>query len=139
VWFDAPTVDRLRRMHEVMKKQRAAYPGGTGMLDLIVDGTPRFSGDVRDEAIKITGDGKDVGAAHVILFTGLRGVATRTFLSTMLLVGRPATPTKVFDGVAAAASWLAPLLSVGGVQWTADAIGALEAPAISPARPAKAQ
>jgi hypothetical protein len=131
VWFDAPTVARLQRMHEVVRTQRQSYPAGVGFLNLIVDGTPLFSPEARAEAAKITADAApcDVATAHVVALPGMRGVATRTFLSTIFLIGRPKTPTKVFDALGSAAPWLAPLLSCGEQRWSVEDVVALEGPA----------
>jgi hypothetical protein len=127
-WFDAPNLDSMRKFAGVVNAQRAAHPDGPGLLNIVLSGTPNFSKEVREEAARLSAEGdRDAGAAHVILLGGLRGVATRTFISTAILVGRSKSPTKVFDSFKPAAEWLAPLISRGGITWTPAELEAFEA------------
>ena len=65
------------------------------------------------------------GAAHVILASGFTGTAVRAFMSTVILLGRPAVPNKVFSEPSAAAAWHLPLLAQGTEAWTAAEYAAL--------------
>ncbi len=104
---------------------RAHQPGKTALLDLIVSGTPRFDDDARKGITKLIADGalNPVGGAHVMLIPGVAGSAVRAFMSTALLLARPAAPHKAFGELPAAAAWLAPkLASATGEAWTAAEI-----------------
>jgi hypothetical protein len=56
------------------------------------------------------------------MLEGLRGTAVRTFLSTVFLLARVRTPTKVFATIETGAAWLAPLLRA---DWREDDLVAL--------------
>ncbi len=73
-----------------------------------------------------------LGAAHVVLLGGFAGTATRSFLSTAILIGRPSIPTKVVGDAESAAAWLTPLLSPGAESWTRQAIVQLVNQAVRP-------
>ena len=60
-----------------------------------------------------------LGAAHLIAVGGLAGTATRAFLSTAVLIGRPRTPTKVFAQPREACEWLAEKAARSPESWTA--------------------
>jgi hypothetical protein len=129
-WFDSPQIEDLRRLDAYTKVVRQSYPRGIGLLNLIVSGTPRFSKEIREEVARQTAEDSDLGVAHVILLGGIVGATVRTFLTTAMLIGRPATPTKVFADVPAAASWLAQVLERGDVGWTVDELAALRSPIV---------
>jgi hypothetical protein len=119
-WFDAPNVEQMREFRRVSVAMKREHPQGTAMVNLIVDGTPRFHPGVRDEATQLMRENiHKLGSAHVVIVDGLRGSATRAFMTTVILVGRPRAPTKVFgrvdEAVAQLNSWLAP----GAVRWSA--------------------
>ena len=126
-WFDAPTADHMRQYGVGAQALHARYPQGSGLMNLIVSGTPSFSNEVRELARQYTAEGlHDAGAAHVILVGGLLGSAVRGFLGTMLLLGRPPNPTRVFAGVEPAAAWLVGGLERTGTQrWDADELAAI--------------
>lgn len=129
VWHDAPTLPQLRECGRVSRAVARAHPEGTALLDLIVGGIPRFSEDVRAEAARVSNDPSvsSLGAADVVLVTGLAGAAVRGFLGTLTLLSRMPRPRKVFGDVASAAAWLAPRLRVGGQAWTVPDVVAVAA------------
>ena len=92
----------------------------TCLLQAIVRGTPRFAEQVREEGAKmVRGSAKCTAAsAHIIELDGLAGVASRAFISTLLLVGRSRAPTKVFKDVNEAAPWFVAQLAATGTAWT---------------------
>ncbi len=120
-WFDAPDVVQLRAFRDHSRAMQSPSTGRTAMINLICDGTPRFSGAVRDELTALMGEHLHMlGAAHVVLVDGLRGAAVRAFLATAMLVGRATAPAKVYGtippAIAQLESWLAP----SGTRWTRD-------------------
>lgn len=124
-WRDAPTLGQMRALDRIDVAKRRLVTGGVAFLNVIVEGVPRFTDEVREEAARQTAgrSGRDLAAAHLVLIGGLTGAAVRAFLSTVFLLGRPKFPTKVFSDVAECARWLAPLISeAGGRQWTSDQI-----------------
>jgi hypothetical protein len=127
VWYDAPTGAQMDTYGQRSKELEARHPGGTALMNLVVSGSPRFSSEVRDKARELTREGiHDAGAAHVILVGGLLASAVRGFFGTMILLGRPPNPTKVFGDVESAAAWLADGLSrVGEERWDAEELAAL--------------
>jgi len=128
-WFDAPGLVQIRAMERARQAFVARHHGNVGSLDVVVSGTPRFSDEIRSEVARIMRDPRlqGTGTAHVVLVDGLLGTTARTFLSTAILLARPATPHKVFGDLRAAAAWLAPLVSRIGEAWTADDILAVQA------------
>lgn len=113
VWFDAPTIDQMHAYGRCARRVYARYRGQSAFFNLVVDGRPTFSNEVRKAAADYTGKGlHQIGAAHVVLVPGFLGVSTRAFFSTMLLLGRPPNPTKVFADIESAALWQAANLAV---------------------------
>ena len=105
-WFDAPTLEQMHEYGRCARGVYARYQGKSALLNLVVEGVPRFSSEVRQAAAEYTAEGlHQLGAAHVILVGGLLGASVRGFLGTMLLVGRPPNPAKVFGDLATAAQW----------------------------------
>jgi hypothetical protein len=108
VWYDAPTLEQMLTYGRCAQGLYTRWHGMSALVNVVVAGTPRFSSDVREVAIEYTREGAHkVGAAHVILIGGLLGSSARAFLSTMILVGRPPNPTRVFGNLDDAARWLA--------------------------------
>jgi hypothetical protein len=120
VWTDAPDVAAMRAFSRVAQAFCQARPKSTALLNAVISGTPRFSEGVRDEvvkAMKIRGAFR-LGAAHVIAVGGLPGTATRAFLSTAILLGRPKTPTKVFGQAKEACEWISERAARPPEHWT---------------------
>lgn len=109
VWSDAPTGEQMRELGRRARAFQSERGPRTAMWDAIIAGKPAFSSEVREAAAELTADHElfPVGTAHVITLDGLRGSATRAFLTTATLLGRPEHPTRVFGGPEDAASWLA--------------------------------
>ncbi len=104
-WFDAPEV---RHMLEVEKGSLAVGSVGALLANVPVRGRPRFSDDVRREAVRMSKEGRfRLGVAHIIVAEGLTGSATRAFLSMVVLVSRPKNPVKVCGEVDEGATFLA--------------------------------
>lgn len=109
VWSDAPDVTQIRAYAKIAPHFCASRPGGTALLNAIIRGTPVFPERVRDETVKVMrmrGVFRS-GVAHVITVGGFAGTATRAFLSTAILVGRPKSPSRVFGVPAEGCEWLA--------------------------------
>ena len=120
VWSDAPTVQQLRRFARGAESFSQANPGGQALVNLFVGGVPSFSDPVREEVTKLlqTAGLFTLGTAHIVLVSGMAGSAVRAFLSTTMLVGRPANPNRVFGSVPDATKWLHPRLGGVSAQWT---------------------
>jgi len=128
IWRDAPTIEVLREVSRAGRALAKQQPNGSGLVNLLVSGTPRFSEDVRAEVVKIARDATlyPLGIARVFLVPGLAGVAVRAFLNTVTLVAGPSSrPLRAFTTLEDAAAWLAPKLEVGGQRWTPAEILAL--------------
>ena len=113
VWTNAPDVHQVRAYARVAHHFGAARPKNTALLNAVVRGTPSFPEKVRDEvvkAMKMKGVFR-LGVAHLITVGGLPGTATRAFLSTAILLGRPKTPSKVFSDPKEACDWIAARLA----------------------------
>jgi hypothetical protein len=119
-WHAAPDVAHVKSLSRALSAAATKHGQRFAALDIAVSGAPRFSDEMRAELVKVLKDPKlqGVGTAHVVDIPGLAGTAVRTFLSTVLLVARPAAPHKVFGKLSEGASWLAPLLSKEGQPWT---------------------
>jgi hypothetical protein len=126
-WSAAPDAGHVRSLSRAMSTVSGKNGGRFASMNIVVSGTPRFSDQMREEMVKLLKDPKlqGVGSAHVVNAPGLAGTAVRTFLSTVLLLARPAAPHKVFPSVAEGAAWLAPLLAKDakdGQPWAAAEI-----------------
>lgn len=112
VWTDAPTGEQMRELGRQSRAFQAERGPQTAMWDAIIGGKPAFSSEVREAAAELTADHElfPIGTAHVITLEGLRGSATRAFLTTATLLGRPKHPTRVFGDAATAAEWLSEAL-----------------------------
>lgn len=121
LWRDAPRLEWFRALRTVTKEFCPKWPDGTGFINLIVDGTPRFPDAVRKRAARASKreDLYRLGNAFIIGVPGLKGSATRAFLSTVFLMAPGRIPKKVFREIGPAASWLAPRLGLG---WTAEGL-----------------
>ncbi len=118
-WFDAPTGEQMRAFRRVSGDMQREHAAGTAMFNLIVDGTPRFESGVREEAARLMREKfHRFGAAHVVLVDGLRGAATRAFMTTAILVGRPKAPARVFSAVTPATEQMTEWLASSPVRWT---------------------
>ena len=74
---------------------------------------------VRVEATKLTRLGaSSLGTAHILELGGLRGVAVRGFLNTMLLLARSKTPQSVHASIDAAMPAMLSALENGPRSWT---------------------
>jgi hypothetical protein len=131
VWTDAPDVHQMRAFSRHAASFCQTMGKSTLLLNAVVRGTPRFPDGVRDEvvkAMKLRGVFK-LGAAHLITVGGLAGSATRAFLATGVLLGRPKTPTKVFGDPREACDWAAERAAAAAAEpWIAeDLLGAYRA------------
>jgi len=123
VWQSAPRAGQLRALEATGATLRRRYEGGIGLLNVIEGGgLPDFSDEVRQQAVKLTAGTLYVVAAHLVLVGGMVGAATRAFLSTITLLGRPRAPTRTFDDPAHALAWMTPLLRAGEPSWTVTTV-----------------
>ncbi len=126
VWFSAPTVAQVRAFGRVGVALTRKHPRGAGLINVMLRGKASFSEDVREELVKLMKTGIfRLGTAHIVLADGFTGTAVRAFMSTVILLGRPSVPNKVFGDLNAAAAWYAPLLAGGAEAWSAAEIAAL--------------
>jgi hypothetical protein len=101
-WLDAPKLDQMKTFARNSRIVSHAHDG-SALFNLIIDGTPSFDSAVRKEAETIAKESVNRrGAIHAILVDGLRGAATRAFLSGVIMLRSSATPTKVVGDVPAA-------------------------------------
>jgi hypothetical protein len=126
VWSSAPTIAQVRAFARAGTAVTRRHPRGAGLINLALRGRASFSEEVREELVKLMKQGLfRLGAAHIVLVGGFTGTAVRAFMSTMILLSRPAVPHKVFGDPKAAAAWLAPLLTGGTEAWSAAEITGL--------------
>lgn len=127
VWTETPLLEQMRWLAGELDRIAHEHPAGTGLLDIILSGTPRFSDGVRNEVTRLSGNPRysKLGVAHVALLPGLSGTAVRAFLQTVMLVARPPQPTKVFGDREVASQWLATQLSKGHLPWAPEQVSAL--------------
>ncbi len=120
-WYDAPTVPQLREFARAGKEIRRTYDQ-LALFNVVLSGKPSFSQEVREETARMTRSESifNLATAHLVLVEGLAGAATRAFLSTMVLVGRPRTPTKVFADREGAAAWIHGFCREGKERWTRE-------------------
>ncbi len=129
VWSNAPTVEQMRAHGRAGTAHARRHLRGTGLLNIVVGGTPSFSEPGRVETVKIMkqADLFSLGSAQIILAGGLAGTAVRAFMSTVILLGQPVRPTRVFSESETAVAWIAPLLTRGAEPWSRAELAALVA------------
>lgn len=99
VWMDAPKLEQMKIFARHSRAVSRAHDG-SALFNLVIDGTPSFDSAVRAEAEALTRESVNRrGALHVILVDGLRGAATRAFLSGLVMLRQSSTPTKVVADV----------------------------------------
>ena len=129
LWLASPLVEDVQALTEQGERGLRNYGGQTLLLNIVARRRPqdpkvqaKFTADVRSALIELTKRDElhAAATAHVILPGGLLGMTVRTFLNTVVLVGRPATPVKVFADENEAAVWVASL--PGPVSWRAQSV-----------------
>lgn len=122
VWRSAPSADHVRRWHRfALDHGRGPHAPGA-CVDIILQGTPSFSDEMRRETQRFASDAKVFprGMSHVVLMGGLAGSAVRAFIGTIMLIAKPVAPAKVFGDFDAASPWMQKLLLP--TRWTAPEI-----------------
>lgn len=118
VWTNAPLGEQMRALgaaqlghHDQLGALKQIF------VNLVIDGTPEFSDEVRKSAVELSRRGEtwETITAHIIMIPGLRGIAVRSFVSTFVLLARAWERTSVFGDVQAAAKWIA---KKHGSRWT---------------------
>lgn len=126
VWSSAPGMPQVRAFARTSAALARKHPRGTGLINMILHGKASFTEEVRDELVRMMRTNMyALGASHVILAKGLTGTAVRAFMSTVILLGRPVVPNKVFSEPAAAATWHVPFLAAGAEAWSTAEYAAL--------------
>ena len=121
LWSDAPTVPQLGHILTAAKDLRTSWPKGVAQAQLVLKGTPRFSDAVRADSVallKKKAEYVNLALAYVVLAHGLAGTAARAFLSTLVLLSRTQTPTRVFAELPTASQWLALQFAASDVAWS---------------------
>lgn len=121
VWTDAPNMTEVHRMDRIGQTQARANGGKCALLNVIINGAPKFEDDVRARVREMTQNGKPFNwaVAHLILVEGLAGAGIRAFLTTSALFNRSSIPKRVFGNKRDASMWLAKTL---GNDWTAQRV-----------------
>lgn len=134
VWTGPPTVDQMRSFERAGIAISRRHPRGAGLINVMLSGKASFSQEVRDETVRLmkTTNSYRLGSAHVVLVDGFTGTAVRAFMSTVMLLGRPPSPNKVFGDVESAAQWLVPQLALGAEAWSTAEIVSLVKQAATP-------
>ena len=119
-WYDAPQPGHMLTVLRLMRETHEQSGARIGFMQFIVRGTPAFSEQVREEGVKMVVESTAhvAASAHVLEVPGLIGVATRAFLSTLLLAGRARAPARVFRGIDDATPWFLAQLAETGTRLT---------------------
>lgn len=120
VWTSAPDIEQMRVFGRTGIALARRHPRGVALVNVMSSGKAIFSEEVRDETVKMmkTVDSYRLGSAHIVLAGGFTGTAVRAFMSTVMLLGRPPSPNKVFGDIESAAAWLVPQLAQGAETWS---------------------
>lgn len=107
-WSDAPTMTQMNAMLAHGRAFEARQPGGCGLSNVVVGGTPRFSSDVRKAAADLTSDASLFQRCrmHMILLGGLPGATIQIFVNTFVLLGRPTVPTSAARKLGDGCKWI---------------------------------
>ncbi|HXU74467.1 MAG TPA: hypothetical protein VN947_34470 [Polyangia bacterium] len=131
MWRGRATLETMKRVSAVQGQLDKRFGGGYCALAVLSMSSLRMDAEMRDEAKRLTDNpGPSLRAiAQVILGTGLGAATTRMVASGLMLVRRSKTPSKLFDDVASAASWLLPHIRAAageGPATPAELVAAIE-------------
>ena len=109
-WWGETTVARLKRVGEIQNELARKWPKGFVALALIRSSNVNMPADVRAEAEKLTkAPAPNLKAiAQVIAGTGFAAAAIRSVATGMRIISRSKTPSKIFDTLDNASTWLVP-------------------------------
>jgi hypothetical protein len=112
-WWGDTTVARLRKVGELQSEVVRKCPKGFVALALIRSVNANLPADVRAEAERLTKEPPPGlrAIAQVIYGSGFAGAAIRSVATGMQLISRQPRPSKVFDTLEHATSWLAPRMN----------------------------
>jgi len=114
-------VRRIQRLSDCLEATSSRYVQGVGLLNVFVDGTPKFGDEVRAASLELGRKSQRyaIAGAHVIMLPGLRGTATRAFMSTLFLVGGLNRIAGIFRTTQEAFPWLLDRMSQSPeVKWS---------------------
>lgn len=131
-YWDAPHVSQILKITELAIPWNQEHERRTAFMQFIIEGTPRFSSEVRDAAAEISRSRLfRLGTASVVEVGGLRGAATRAFLSTVTLLGRGTKRVQVFADPREASTWMHGKLDAHEPDtWTVERLLSLRAAAL---------
>ena len=127
LWKSKPT----RLLFEIQRTELAkvvdAHRGTAAFVCVVQEGTPDPDEDVRKASSEmIAGHGASLaGVACVIEGSGFRAAITRTVLTGIVLLARAPAPTKFFENVQGAATWLGTRIGKERVAGLADSVARL--------------
>lgn len=108
IWRTKPTRELFEVQRFELSSAVAGDPGNVAFLCVVEPKADAPDQDIRDaSSAMITSHGRRLAAcACVIEGTGFRAAITRTVLSGIALVARNQSPTRFFEDVPDASSWL---------------------------------
>jgi hypothetical protein len=112
-WWGETTVARLKNVGVVQKDVVRRLPNGFVALALITASNTNMPADVRAEAEKLSREPPPQlrAIAQVIHGVGFSAAAIRALASGMQLMGGGKSPSKIFNTLDSAATWLSPRMN----------------------------
>lgn len=109
IWWEAPSLASAEALEKLTPELRSKNPKGIVVLNVITDAggaflkqlRTNFNSEAREKFADVTKLHSEInaGTAHVVLVKGLRGMTTRSVLSTMMLVSKAHVRPFVCDSV----------------------------------------
>jgi hypothetical protein len=124
IWRTKPTEELFEAQRRGLGSAVEHNPGNVAFLCVVESTADPPDQKVRDaSAAMISSHGKNLAAvACVIEGSGFRAAVTRTVLSGIALVARNAAPTRYFESVSAASTWLGERIPLGPYASLADQV-----------------
>jgi hypothetical protein len=113
IWVDAPRIEQMSALTRITEAHhRRLGADKQVMMHAVLGGTPDFTEEVRKASADLIRRSSSwrAATAWMIPLSGLRGVAVRSLVSTIFLLGRSASPMRVFERPEPAGAWLLPHL-----------------------------
>lgn len=122
-WRGAPTVDAVRAVRDAVRNSASTLPRFAGFNFVDAVGATQFDELVRKEIslIRQENAARQLAIATVIEGTGFFASTVRSVASGLAVMQREPFPSKNFQTLDEAGTWLAPLINLDGTEMKAAA------------------
>jgi hypothetical protein len=107
IWRVNTTAVGLNALLQGFHDFRSNFPEGVGLITIVEPGAPLPSAEVRQGAARVLTEVAPYVRYSAVVFegTGFRAAAVRGVVTSMIMLGRPSYPHRVFGSVTEACNW----------------------------------